>query len=291
MSYVKCCIRVVDNPSIKDFADRQLPKESRFLRVVLKTFTFEATLVTAAKILVEMRADDVSGDEILDAMNRCDSQTSFRVLESGSDVTLESPDSRVFSMIQWADIVYLLQDQATTSKLLSYIEAFIRNAKPHRESVCLFIDLYRCYSRLAGRSVAEKTLTLREFGEQFIDHCDDPDDFITMWAMLEHCDDADDFRQHLLGIFPDEIFEWLYYEENHATSSEQIDDAISSAIEAAESLGLSEDDLDLTGAYQRLGELAEREDADANNREKELQLQRYELDRKATDDILDLLRE
>lgn len=281
------------NPSVKDFTDQELRRETQFLQCVLEHFTFDETLIHAAKILVDNAPDEISGAVVLDALQRGDCETAFHVSAEEGEVKSVSPLVRFYSLERWLDILEKKQDAEVTKKGVAYAEDFLRNVDVHAYAAAFFTELYEYVQDAAKSAGVVPTLSIRELAERIVDHCSDPEEFVALNRQLDQCTDADDLRERLHERFPNDVQQWLNEKVEEATTSDTINDAITAVTEAIGELGLSEDALELEGARDIAAKMSSHEDAEADMRRDDWRMDRYEEAResRAADDILDSLRE
>ncbi len=281
------------NPSIKDFTDRALSEEDYLLRVAVNQFTYDTSVSRAARLISERRNADLSGIDLSQVVTRIDYLTPVRVNSNTSGVFRVAPRGRLRSLCDWLYIVTETADDESIGRVIRLAEQELRNAKPHSNSADVLVRLLRECERAASACSTSTTLTIVDVAEQIVDVVSTPDEFTELNGALSNDEAGVDVRARLIEAFPAQIGDWLQSEVEVANSSEQINDAIHAAIEAGESLGLSESDLDLENAYERAETMSAQEDAEADSREDDWKMERHaeRENEREIDDILNSLRE
>lgn len=280
------------NPSIKDFTDRVLSEETYLLTVAVNHFRYNVSAANAARLLLAKTEGDISGAEIAAAVKRVDYHTPIRAHQHSALAFASSPPDKLQALRNWISITTERCDTETIRELIKIAEIQLRGADPTSHPTEAFVALYNECQIAASSVSANFALSVPTLVKRLVDHARTPDEFIALNELLCEGPKGDELRELVLEAFPGQMKEWLEWEVDHANSSQQIDDAIGTVIDASESVGLSENELDLDHAYGRFESLSAQEDAESEMWEDDLRTERdvdAEDDREI-DDILDSLR-
>ena len=279
------------NPAIKDFTDAELIRDRYLLEMALHHFTFEGVLLFAAIRLMEYFPAELSARDCLEAMARADRNTSYSVLEHKSGGVIAAPENPVLSLSTWLNTIKTWGDKDSTLECLGKIKDFLLALDPNQVYIPWAVDLYFNYSFVAQEVSCLNIISRETISGILLPGCDNPDDVMVLTRLLPD-DEPDESKEILSQHFIENYEAWLDSEVNNATTSGQIYEAIEAINNAAEELGVDEQDLDFGAAEEIASDLAEKEDANADFHEEDRQMERFDEreDNREVDDILDSLR-
>jgi hypothetical protein len=281
------------NPSVKDFTDAELSRDSGFLKVALTAFSFDGVLIQCARRLLEIDAGLVTSQELVAACKRGDVDTRYLVVERGASQSLDASVSRERSLMAWLEMIRKKGDSDAVLELLAFVEEFFASEGCRRGVIEDVVDLYFAYEMIATEMSYRSIFYKERLREILFPSCENPDDFVSMGKLLSKDKTYSDELDRLQVAFLEICGEWLQAQVEECQSSDQISDAVNSLVKAAEVLGVSQEDLDLSDAKWTHDRLAEAEDAQADyyieQRQNERAFEREEA--REIDDILDALRE
>ncbi len=281
------------NPSVKDFTDAELSRDSSFLQVALTAVSFDGVLIQTARRLLEIDACLVASRELLAACKRGDFDTRYLVRQRGASPSLDASVSRERSLVAWMEIIKNKGDSDVVFELLEVIEEFFTSEWCRHGVIEDVVELYFAYEVVATEFGYKSIFSMQSLREILLPGCESPDDFVSMEKLLSKGETYPDDLEQLQIAFLKIYGEWLQAQIEGCQYSDEISDAVNSLVNAAELLGVSQEDLDLSDAKRTYERLAEAEEAQADyyieQRQDERAFEREEA--REVDDILDSLRE
>jgi hypothetical protein len=290
---LNCHFLTFHNPSIKDFTDEEICKDTYFLATVAKHLSQEEAIYFAVKKLIELDPGKIGGQELFETYKRVDRQTQHLIVQNDSGGFPSRTLSEAGSLKLWLELFKSKRDKDASLKFLEIITFYFGDLKGSDVSVSQVLALYSKYVLEASRLRYKDVFPSSQLYESLLPKCVSPDDFREVVTLI---DEKENFDEKLkatgdtfLSFYPD----WLACEVGAKNSSDEVQNVIDSLVSAAFELGISREDLDLRDAealaihlsIQELNE-AELEDETIHNNQCDLFLDH----RQEIEDILDSLR-
>lgn len=278
------------NPAIEDFTNAELKRDGHLLQTAFRCLRFEGVLLFIAKNLQQNHKDLITASDASDAIRRADHETIFCSVDLGF-LPKARHSNREVALAEWLKIALRFRTVKALKPVLDEIKTHFEKIDIDEAIIAEVCILYNAYANAAGKCKKHVVHQLLGLRSKLIESCSSPDDFSSVVDLID--DTEENENERLRERFEDECSKFVESEVESADTSDQGQEAIDEFLHTAEYLGLDPTDLDIGHLEERVGEMHDHEDSQADLDDDERHFRRME-DRAGSreiDDVLDSMRE